>query len=90
MYVQNALKDSIKLGLKYLYMVDFDFCISYLMNTKFNPVTYLTAIKIFLVYPVNCCSNYTDKVSNRIHAGIPCIFRFIYKNKNFFLLNVVW
>ena len=27
MYVQNAVKDSIKLSLKCLYMVDLDFCI---------------------------------------------------------------
>ena len=47
MYVQNAVKDSIKLSLKRLYMVDLDFCITYLKNTKFNPVTYLTATKIF-------------------------------------------
>ena len=83
MYVQNAVKDSIKLCLKYLYMVDLDFCISYLKNTKFNSVIYVTATKIFLVYPVDCCSNYTDKVSNTIHAGIPCIFRFISNNNNF-------
>ena len=81
--MQNAVKDSIKLGLKYLYMVDLDFCISYLKNTKFNPVTFLTATKIFIVYPVNYCPNYTDKVSNTIHTGIPCTFRFIYNNKNF-------
>ena len=37
-----------------------------------------------LVYPVNCCSNYTNIVSNTIHAGSPCIFWFIYNNKNFF------
>ena len=47
MYVQNAVKDSIRLSLKCLYMMDLDFCINYLKNTKFNPVTYLTAIKIF-------------------------------------------
>ena len=47
MYVQNAVKDSIKLSLKYLYMVELDFSISYLKNTKFNPVTYLTATKTF-------------------------------------------
>ena len=69
----------------------FRFCytITYLKSTKFNPVTYLTATKLFLVYPVNCCSNYTNIVSNTIHAGIPCIFWFIYQNKNF-LINVVW
>ena len=39
------------------------FCITYLKNTKFNLVTYLTATKIFLVYPVNCCSNYTNIVT---------------------------
>ena len=83
MYVQDAVRDSIKLCLKYLYMVDLDFCFSYLKNTKFNPVPYSTATKIFKVYPGNCCSNYTDKVSNTIHAGIPCIFRFI-SNKNLF------
>ena len=80
MYVQNAVKDSIKLSLKYLYMVDIDFCISCPKNTKFNPVTYLTVTKLFLVYPVNCCSMYTNIVSNTIHAGIPCIFRFIYNS----------
>ena len=67
MYVQNAVKDSIRLSLKCLYMMDLDFCINYLKNTKFNPVTYLTAIKIFLVHPVNCCSNYTNIVSNNTH-----------------------
>ena len=46
------MKDSIKLILKYLCMVDLDFCITYLKNTKFNLVTYLTATKIVLVYPV--------------------------------------
>ena len=71
-------------------MVDLDFSITYLKNTKFNPVTYLTAAKIALVYPVNCCSNYTNIVSITIHAGIPCIFGFIYNNNNFFSLNVVW
>ena len=33
MYDQNAVKDVIKLSLKYLYMVDSDFCITYLKNT---------------------------------------------------------
>ena len=84
MYVKNSAKDIIKLSLKYLIVVDLDFCMSYLKNTKFNPVTYLTATKIFLVYPVNCCLNYTHKVNNTIHTGIPCIFRFINNNKNFF------
>ena len=54
-------------------MVDLYFCISYLKKTKFNLVTYLTTPKYF-VYPVNCCSNYTNIVSNTIHAGIPSIF----------------
>ena len=40
MYVYNAVKDSIKLSLKCLFMVDLDFCITYLKNTKFNLVTY--------------------------------------------------
>ena len=47
MYVQNAVKDSIKLSLKCVYMVDLEFCFTYLKNTKFNPVTYFTAIGIF-------------------------------------------
>ena len=47
MYVQNAVKDCIKLSLKCLHMVDLDFCITYLKNTKLNPVTYLSAIRIF-------------------------------------------
>ena len=85
MYVKNAAKDSIKLSLKCLCMVDLDICITYLKNIKFNLVTYLTATKVFVVYPVNCCSNYTNIVSNTIYAGIPCIFWFIYNNK-----NVVW
>ena len=83
------MKDSIKLSLKCLCLVDLDFCISYLKNTKLNLVTYLTATKIVLVYPVNCCSNYTNIVSNTINAGIACIFGFIYNNKNLFLLFVV-
>ena len=64
----------------------FIFCITYLKNTsdKFNPVTYLTATKILLVYPVSCCSNYTHVVSNTIYTGIPFLFRFIYNNKNCF------
>ena len=61
-------------------MVNLDFCITYLKNTKFNLVTHLTATKIFFVYSVNCCSNYTNIVSNTIHAGIPCIFWFIDNN----------
>ena len=67
-------------------MVDLDFCITSLKNTKVNLVTYLIATKIFLVY----CSNCTNIVSNTIFAGIPYIFWFIYINNNFFLLNVVW
>ena len=47
MYVQNDVKDSIKLSVKCLYMVDLDIWITYLKHTKFNPVTYLTSIKIF-------------------------------------------
>ena len=47
MYVQNAVKDSIKLSLKCLYMVYLDLSITYLKNTKFNPFTYSTATKIF-------------------------------------------
>ena len=74
------MKDSIKLSLKRLCMVDY--CITYLKNTKFNLVTDLLAIEVFGVYPVNCCSSYTNIVSNTIHAGIPCIFWFIYNNKN--------
>ena len=85
MYVLNAVKDSIKLSLKCLCMVHLDFCITDLKNTKFNLVTYLTATKVFVVYPDNCCSNYTNIVSNTIHAGIPCIFWLSYNNK-----NVVW
>ena len=81
MYVQNAVKDSIKLRVKCLYIVDLDFCITYLKNTKFNPVTYLTAIRIFLVHPVNCCSNYTNIVSSTIHTGIPCIYMYIFINR---------
>ena len=42
-----------------------------------------------LVHPVNCCSSYTYKVINTLNTGILCIFRFIYNNKNLFLLNVV-
>ena len=49
-------------------MVDLDFCITYLKNTKFNLFTYLTATKIIVAYPVNCCSNYTNTVSNTIHT----------------------
>ena len=79
----NAGKDSINLSPKCLCMVDLDFCITYLKNTKFNLVTYLTAAKFF-VYPINCCSNYTNIASSTIHAGIPGIFWFIYNNKNFF------
>ena len=71
------MKDSINLSLKCLCMVDLDFCITYLKNAKFNLVTYLTATKIVLVYPVNCCSNYTNIVGNIIHADIPCIIWFI-------------
>ena len=48
MYVQNAVKDSIKLSLKCLCMVDLGFYITYLKKTKLNLVTYLTATKIFL------------------------------------------
>ena len=47
MYALNAVKDSIKLSLKCLSMVGLDFCITYLENTKFNLVTYLTETKIF-------------------------------------------
>ena len=47
MYVLNAEKDSIKLSLKCLCMVDLDFFITYLKNTKYNPVTYLTEAEIF-------------------------------------------
>ena len=47
MYVQNAVKDSIKLSLKCLYMADLDFVFTFLKSTKFNPVTYLTVTKIF-------------------------------------------
>ena len=35
------MKDSIKLSLKCLCMVDLDFCITYMKNTKFNLVTVL-------------------------------------------------
>ena len=45
MYVQNAVKDKIKLSLKCLYTVYLDFCITYLKNTKLNPFTYLTTTK---------------------------------------------
>ena len=41
MHVKYSVKDSIQLSLKVLYMVDLDFCITYLKNSKFNPVTYL-------------------------------------------------
>ena len=43
----KCCEDSIELSLKCLCMVDLDFCITYLKNTKFNLVTYLTATKIF-------------------------------------------
>ena len=60
-------------------MVDLDFCITYLKNTKFNLVTYLTA---------TCTQSTTVQIiqteSNTIHDGIPCIFWFIYNNKNLF------
>ena len=42
------MKDSIKLSLKCFCMVDLDFCITYLKNTKFNLVTLIAATKIFL------------------------------------------
>ena len=42
------MKDSIKLSLKCLCIVDLDFCIPYLKNTKFNLVTLLEATKTFL------------------------------------------
>ena len=38
-------------SLKWLYMVDLDFCITYLKNTKFNTVSYLTATKNIVVFP---------------------------------------
>ena len=81
MHVQNAVKDSIQLILKCLYIVDLDFCVTYLRNTKFNSVIYLTATKNILVYPINCSSNYTVMVSNTIQAGNTCIFWFIYNSK---------
>ena len=40
MFVCSAVRDSIKLSLKCLCMVDLDFCITYLKKTKFNLVTY--------------------------------------------------
>ena len=46
-YVCTKRCYSIKLSLKYLNMVVLDFCITYLKKTKSNPVTYLTATKIF-------------------------------------------
>ena len=73
MYVKTAVKDSIKLSLKRLYMVDIDFCVTDLKKSKFDPASYLTATKSILVYPVNCCSNYTNMVSNTIHASNLCI-----------------
>ena len=80
MCFQNAVKDSIKFSVKWLYTMDSDFCITYLKNTKFNPVTYLTATKTILVYTVNCCSNYTNIVSYTTKGCIHFIFWFIYKN----------
>ena len=53
-------------------MVDLDFRITFLKNTKFKLVTYLTATKTFSVYPVNRCSHHTNIGSNAIYAGIPC------------------
>ena len=81
------MKDSIKLSLKFLCMVDLVFCITYLKNNKFNLVTYLTETKIFL------CTQLTvvQIVNNTIHAGSPCLEYFgsstITKT---FLLNVLW
>ena len=69
-------------------MVNLYFCITYVKNTKINIVTYLTATKIFLVYPVNCCSNYKNIVSDTIHVGIPCIFWFITITKTFFTIGI--
>ena len=75
-YVLNAVKDSTKLRLNCLCMVDLDFCITYLKNTNFNLVTYLTATCTQLT------TAHTESIT--IHAGIPCIFWFIYNNKHLF------
>ena len=69
-------------------MVDLDFCITYLKSTISYLVTYLTATKILLVYPVNCCSNYTNIVTQYtlvflVYFGLSTITKT-------FLLNVVW
>ena len=57
MYVQNAVKDSIKLSLKCLYMVNLDFCI-YISEEHYVLSSHLiNSNKNIIVYPVNCCSN---------------------------------
>ena len=41
----------------------FRFCITYLKNIKFNLVTNFNNNQNILVYPVNCCTNYTNIVT---------------------------
>ena len=86
MYVLDPVKGSINLSLKCLYG---GFSFFYYLSESSMTYQLFNNNQIFLMYAVNCCSNYTNIVSYTIHAGIPCIFWFIYNNKNF-LQNVVW
>ena len=70
-------------------MVDLDFCFTYLKNTKFDLVTYLTNNQNILLYPVKCCSNYINIVVIQytlvvlVYFGSSTIPKIV-------LLNAVW
>ena len=69
----------IKGGLRFCYTY-LDFWYKVQFNNLFN------SNQIILVQPVNCCSYYTNIVSNTIQANIPpFICMLLYSNKNYFL-----
>ena len=78
------MKDSTKLSLKCLCMVDLDICITYLKNIKFNLVNYLTTSQNMLVYSVKCCTNYTNIVTQYTLVFLVYFGSSTISDKNFF------
>ena len=69
-------------------MVDLDFFITYLKNTKFVSCHLFNRNQNIVVFPADCCSNYTNIVTQYTLVFLVYFGSFTITKP--FLLNVVW
>ena len=71
----NCCQRQYIIGFESLHMLDVDFCFIYLIKSKFNQIDRnLIGYLKQTVYPVFCCSQYTNIIPNMIKASSLYIF----------------